>query len=74
MVGEGVAVVAIVESRGRIVGDYYGVPGRGKPFTNRGAVVYRFAADKISSLELYFDDLNIVTKQLGAALTPPQDD
>ena len=39
-------VVAIVETRGRIVGIYYGVPGRGKSFTNKGAVVYRFENQK----------------------------
>jgi hypothetical protein len=38
LVAEGDHVVAIVETRGRIVGTYYGVPGRGKSFTNKGAV------------------------------------
>ena len=73
LVGEGDKVVAIVETRGRVVGDFFGVPGRGKPFTNRGAVVYEFDGDKISSVDPYFDDLNIATKQLGATLVPAQD-
>jgi hypothetical protein len=46
LVAEGDHVVAIVETRGRIVGTYYGVPGRGKSFTNKGAVVYRFENQK----------------------------
>jgi hypothetical protein len=56
-------------ARGRSV--YYGVPGRGKSFTNKGAVVYRFENQKIASVDLYFDDLRIVTEQLGATLVPP---
>ena len=64
-------MVAIVETRGRIVGTYYGVPGRGKSFMNKGAVVYRFENQKIASVDLYFDDLRIVTDQLGATLVPP---
>jgi hypothetical protein len=72
LVAEGDHVVAVVETRGRIVGDYYGVPGRGKAFTNKGAVVYRFENEKIASVDTYFDDLRIVTEQLGATLLPPQ--
>jgi SnoaL-like polyketide cyclase len=71
LVAEGDHVVAIVETRGRIVGTYYGVPGRGKSFTNRGAVVYRFENQKIASVDIYFDDLRIVTEHLGARLVPP---
>ena len=44
-------MVAIVETRGRIVGTYYGVPGRGKSFTNKVAVVYRFENQKIASID-----------------------
>jgi hypothetical protein len=72
LVAEGDHVVAVVETRGRIVGDYYGVPGRGKSFTNKGAVVYRLENEKIASVDIYFDDLRIVTEQLGATLLPPQ--
>jgi hypothetical protein len=71
LVAEGDHVVAIVETRERIVGTYYGVPGRGKPFMNMGAVVYRFENQKIASVDLYFDDLRIVSDQLGATLVPP---
>jgi hypothetical protein len=70
LIAEGDYVVSVVETHGRIVGDYFGVPGRGKPFTNKGAIVYRFEDDKIASVDLYFDDLRIVTQQLGATLVP----
>jgi ketosteroid isomerase-like protein len=72
LIAEGDFVVAVVETRGRIVGDYYGVPGQGKPFTNKGAVVYGFQDGKIASVDPYFDDLKIVTEQLGATLVPAQ--
>jgi ketosteroid isomerase-like protein len=71
LVAEGDHVVAIVETRGRIVGTYYGVRGRGKSFTNKGAVVYSLENQKIASVDIYFDDLRIVTEQLGATLVPP---
>ena len=74
MIAEGDYVVSVVETRGRIVGDYYGVPGHGKPFRNRGAVVYRFEDGKIAAVDPYFDDLKIVTEQLGAALVAPDSD
>jgi len=72
LIAEGDFVVAVVETRGHIVGDFYGVPGQGKPFTNKGAVVYGFDAGKIATVDLYFDDLKIVTEQLGARLVPAQ--
>ena len=72
LIAEGDFVVAVVETRGRIVGDFYGVPGQGRPFTNKGAVVYRFEDDKIATVDLYFDDLKIATEQLGARLVPAQ--
>ena len=65
-------MVAIVETRGRIAGSYYGVPERGRLFTNKGAVVYRFENQKIASVDPYFDDLRIVTEQLGGTLVPPR--
>ena len=65
-------MVAVAETRGRIVRDFYGVPGQGKPFTNRGTVVYRFQDGKIAEVQPSFDDLKIVTEQLGATLLPPQ--
>ena len=72
LIAEGDFVVAVVETRGRIVGDYYGIPGQGKPFTNKGAVVYGFQDDRIARVDPYFDDLKIVTEQLGATLVPAQ--
>ena len=74
LIAEGDFVVAVAETRGRIVRDFYGVPGQGKPFTNRGTVVYRFQDGKIAAVKPYFDDLKIVTEQLGATLLPPQPD
>jgi hypothetical protein len=72
LIAEGDFVVAVVETRGRIVGDYYGIPGQGKPFTNKGAVVYGFQDGRIATVDPYFDDLKIVTEQLGATLVPAQ--
>ena len=72
LIAEGDFVVALVETRGRIVGDYFGVPGQGKPFTNTGAVVYSFQDGKIAAVDPYLDDLKIVTEQLGATLVPAQ--
>ena len=46
-------------------------PRTRQAFTNKGAVVYRFENQKIASVDLYFDDLRIVTEQLGATLVPP---
>jgi hypothetical protein len=73
LVAEGDYVVALVDTHGRVTGDFHGVPGGGKPFTNTGAVVYRFEGGMIAAVQPYFDDLNIVTEQLGASLLPPQD-
>jgi ketosteroid isomerase-like protein len=70
LIAEGEHVVALVETRGRVVGNYFGVPGRGRPFTNRGAVVYRFEGAKIASVNPYFDDLKVATEQLGGVLVP----
>jgi ketosteroid isomerase-like protein len=56
----------------RIVGDFYGVPGQGRAFTNRGAVVYGFEDGKIATVDPYFDDLKIATEDLGARLVPAQ--
>ena len=72
MIAEGDFLVTVVETRGRIVGDFYGVPGQGKPFTNKGAVVYGFEGGRIASVDPYFDDLKIATEQLGASLVPAQ--
>jgi SnoaL-like polyketide cyclase len=72
LIAEGDFVVTVVETRGRVVGDFYGVPGQGKPFTNRGAVVYGFEGGKIATVDPYFDDLKIATEQLGARLVPDQ--
>jgi SnoaL-like polyketide cyclase len=72
LIAEGDFVVAVVETRGRIVGDYYGIPGQGKPFTNKGAVVYGLQDGRIATVDPYFDDLKIVTEQLGATLVPAQ--
>ena len=72
LIAEGDVVVALVETHGRIVGDYYGLPGQGKPFRNKGAVVYGFEDGKIATVDPYFDDLKIVTEQLGARLVPGQ--
>ena len=74
MIAEGDYVVSVVETHGRIVGNYFGVPGRGKPFSNSGAVVYRFEDGKIAAVDPYFDDLRIVTEQLGAALVAADTD
>jgi ketosteroid isomerase-like protein len=71
LIAEGDFVVAVVETRGRIVGDFYGVLGQGKPFTNKGAVVYGFEGGKIARVDTYFDDLKIATNQLGATRPRP---
>ena len=68
LIAEGDFVVSVVETRGRVVGDFYGVPGQGRPFKNKGAVVYRFEGGRIATVDPYFDDLNIATEQLGAKL------
>ena len=72
MIAEGDFVVTVVETRGRVIGDFHGVPGQGRPFTNKGAVVYGFEGGKIATVDLYFDDLKIATEQLGAKLVPEQ--
>jgi predicted ester cyclase len=72
LIAEGDFVVTVVETRGRVVGDFYGVPGQGKPFTNREAVVYGFEGGKIATVDPYFDDLKIATEQFGARLVPDQ--
>jgi SnoaL-like polyketide cyclase len=74
LIAEGDFVVAVVETRGRVVGDFYGVPGQGRPFTNRGAVVYGFQDGKIATVDPYFDDLKIATAQLGARLVAADPD
>ena len=47
------------------------MPGQGKPFTNKGAVVYGSEGAKIATVDPYFDDLRIVTEQLAPYSSQP---
>ena len=71
MVAEDDKVMVILATRAAVTGDFHGIPPSGKRMTNKGAVFLRITDGKITQIDPFFDDLNIVTDQLGATLVPP---
>jgi ketosteroid isomerase-like protein len=68
MVAEDDKVMVVVGTRFKITGDFHGISGTGQPMTNKGAGFFRLADGRITELEIYFDDLHLVT-ELGATIT-----
>jgi steroid delta-isomerase-like uncharacterized protein len=71
LVAEDDDVMVVLDTRGIVAGEFHGIPPSGKPYRNRGAVYFHIEDGKIAEVATYFDDLNIVTEQLGATITPP---
>ena len=57
--------MVVLDSRGLVAGEFHGIPPSGKRYTNRGAVYFHIENGKIADVETNFDDVNIVTEQLG---------
>jgi ketosteroid isomerase-like protein len=71
MVAEDNRVMVVLATRGVLSGEFHGIPPTGAPFTNLGAVMFSLDGGKIDEVATFFDDLDIVTRQLGATITPP---
>ena len=70
MVAEGNCVWCRLATNATHMGEWEGIPGNGKHWTNTGIWYLTIVDRKIVDIETLFDSLPIV-KQLGGTITPP---
>lgn len=71
VVAEADDVMVVLHTEALVTGEFHGIPPADKRITNTGAVFFHVQDGKIAEVMVFFDDLNIVTEQLGATITPP---
>ena len=72
LLAEAERVVAVIATQGLHAGEYHGMPPTGKHFTNRGVVIFRIQAGRVTEMDTYIDSLTVV-KQLGGTVLAPSE-